>query len=70
MRSKVLAVSVAALSLVATPVMAQATVADRTSAPAAEESELGGSFLWIVVAIAVVVGAILLLDGDDDPVSP
>lgn len=31
---------------------------------------MGGGFLWIAIAIGVIVGAILLLDGDDDPVSP
>ena len=71
MRTRILATSLAALSLVASPVMAQTTPADRAAAPVAEESDLmGGSFLWIVIAIAVVVGAILLLDDDGDPVSP
>lgn len=71
MRSRLLASSVVALSLVAAPVLAQAEPAARTSAPVSEESEFfGGNFIWIIVAIAAIVGAILLLDDDDDPVSP
>ena len=69
MRLKTFASSLAALTLVAAPVAAQAAPA-RTSAPAAEENEMAGSWLWIAVAIAVVVGAILLLDDSDDAVSP
>ena len=70
MRTKHIASSLVALSLVAAPVAAQAAPAARTSAPTAGESEMAGSWLWILIAIAVVVGAILLLDGEDDPVSP
>ena len=71
MRTRILATSLAALSLVASPVVAQTAPADRAGAPVAEENDfLAGSFLWIIIAIAVVVGAILVLDGDDDPVSP
>ena len=72
MRSRTIASSLVALSLLAAPVAAQAAPAARASAPSADESDLGagGSILWIVLAIAAVVGAILILDGDDDPVSP
>lgn len=70
MKLKSIASSLAALTLVAAPVAAQAAPAARTSAPTAEESEMGGSWLWIAIAIAVVVGAILLLDDNDDAVSP
>lgn len=71
MRSKVVAASLAALALVAAPVAANAAPVERVSAPAAEESELGGgSFIWIIIGIAAVIGAILIFDGDNDPVSP
>lgn len=70
MKVKTIASSLAALTLVAAPVAAQAAPAARTSAPTAEESEMAGSWLWIAIAIAVVVGAILLLDDNDDAVSP
>ena len=70
MRTKHIASSLVALSLIAAPVAAQAAPAARASAPTAEESEMGGSWLWIAIAIAVVVGAILLLDDKDDAVSP
>ena len=42
----------------------------RAAAPTAEESELGGTLLWIAIVIGVIIGAVLLLDGDNDPVSP
>ena len=72
MRSRSIASSLTALSLLAAPVAAQAAPAARTSAPAVEENEMvgGATWIWAVIAIAAVVGAILLLDGDDDPVSP
>jgi hypothetical protein len=70
MRFGRIASSLAAVSLLAAPIAAQAVPAERASAPAAEESELGGTFLLIFLAIAAVVAAILIFDGDDDPVSP
>ena len=73
MRTSNIASSLVALSLLAAPIAAQAAPAARAAAPATEESDLGAggsSILWIVLAIAAVVGAILILDGDDDPVSP
>lgn len=71
MRSRLIASSIAALSLFAAPALAQTAPVERASAPAAEESEfVGGSFLWLILAIAAIVGAIVLLGGDDDPVSP
>lgn len=65
-----LPIALAAVALAAAPLAAQAAPVERASAPAAGESELGGSLLWIFIAIAVVVGAILLFDKDNDPVSP
>lgn len=68
MKLRVLAAALAAAPLAAAPVAAQAAPVERVSAPTAEENELAGGLLWIVAAIAVVIGAILLLD--DDPDSP
>ncbi len=71
MRSRIIASSLAALSLVGAPVAAQAAPADRSSAPTTEENELmGGNILRIIIAIAAVVAAVLLLDGKDNPTSP
>ncbi|MCT2559162.1 hypothetical protein N0B51_09220 [Tsuneonella sp. YG55] len=70
MRFDKIASSLAAVSLMVAPVAVQAAPADRASAPAAEESELGGTLVLIFVAIAAIVAAILIIDGDDDPVSP
>ena len=65
--SKKIAAGIAAASLVATPVMAQA--APRASAPMDEESELAGNgLIWfgIAAAIAVVVLAVIAASDDDD----
>lgn len=65
--------AMAAASLVAAPVAAQAQIADRASEPVSGESELAGRIgpALIIVAIAAV-GMIALLvtdDDDEDPVS-
>lgn len=65
-----LSVVLAGAALAVTPLAAHAAPVDRAAAPSAAENELGGNLLWIVIAIAVIVGAILLLDDDNDPVSP
>lgn len=60
-----------ASTLAIAPVAAKPAPAARAAAPTADESELGrGSLLWIAIVIGVIIGAILLLDGDNDPVSP
>lgn len=71
MRSRLIVSSLAAASLFAAPVAAQAAVGERASAPATEESEfIGGNFVWLFLAIAAIIAAVVLIDGDDDPVSP
>ena len=70
MRIRDFAAATAAVSLAVAPAMAQA--ADRTSAPAEEKSELGGTgiILALLAAAAVIGGIIIAADGgDDDPVS-
>ncbi|GAB5488579.1 MAG: hypothetical protein Pars2KO_21490 [Parasphingorhabdus sp.] len=70
--------AVAAASLVSAPVMAQAVETSsqsvRTSAQAADESELeGGSgiILAILAAAAIIAGIIIAADGSEDtPTSP
>ncbi len=64
-----LPIALVAATLGMAPLAAQAAPVERATAPTAEESELGGSLLWIIIAIGVVIGAILLLDDKNDPVS-
>lgn len=63
----------AALSLAATPAIAEAAF-DRAAAPVEGESELeGGSgiIIAILAAAAVIAGIIIAADdGNDEPVSP
>lgn len=69
MTTKFLATTAASLALVATPVVAQATTADRASAPAGATSELeGGSgiIIAILAAAAIIGGIIVAADSDDD----
>lgn len=66
-----LALSTAAALVVAAPIAAQAAPA-RTPAAVEESQELRGNsgvFLPIIVAIALAIGIILLID-DDNPTSP
>ena len=66
-----LPIALAAATLAIAPLAAQAAPVERAAAPTAEASQLrGGSLLWIAAIIAVIVGAILLFDDDNDPVSP
>lgn len=72
--------SLAVISLVAAPTIAQAApVASKLSvsnarvgAAQAEESKLAGGSVIIAVlaAAAVIAGIIIAADGDDEPVSP
>ena len=67
-----LVASAAALSLMAAPAVAQF---DRSTAPVAGESELGGdgdgsTLLWSAIAIAAFVGAVYLITDDDDDDEP
>lgn len=70
MKFRTLAAATAAVSLAATPAIAEANF-DRALAPVEGESELGGSSILIAVlaAAAVIAGIIIIADGDDDPVS-
>ena len=71
MKIRTVVAATAALSLAATPAIAEAAF-DRSIAPIEGESELeGGSGVLIAVlaAAAVIGGIIILADGDDDPVS-
>ena len=66
-----LPIALAASTLAVAPMAAQAAPVERAAAPTAEDNQLfRGTLLWIFAIIAVVVGGILLLDNDDDPVSP
>ncbi|MEL6878206.1 MAG: hypothetical protein AAGL68_08935 [Pseudomonadota bacterium] len=71
MKIRTLAVATAAVSLAATPAIAEAAF-DRTIAPVEGESELeGGSgiIIALLAAAAVIAGIVIAADGDDDPVS-
>ncbi|MEQ8411789.1 MAG: hypothetical protein RIB52_09565 [Erythrobacter sp.] len=64
-------ISIAAIiaSLVAAPVAAQV---ERSVAPVDGESELAGApgLTVLLGSVAAAIGIILLIDDDDDPVSP
>ncbi len=68
-----IALGAAALSLIAGPVVAQASL-DRSSAPAQGESLEGenGILIAILAAAAIIAGIIIIADDDDDdePTSP
>jgi len=63
-----LVAAAAALTLTATPVIAQAASAEisRVSAPATDESEMGGgnSLMLILAALLIGAGIFLLADGN------
>ena len=61
---------IAAATLVIAPVAVQAAPVARAATPTVEDNELGGTLLWIAIVIGVIIGAVLLLDGKNDPVSP
>ena len=63
-------ISLSALAMVATPVVAQA--AERAPSPVAEDEGMVGTGLLLPIAavIAVLVGVLVLDDDDSEPVSP
>ena len=71
MKFRNLAAAVAALTLTATPAMAQAV--DRAVAPVADASQMGGSSTLLLILAVVLFGAgiFFLVDNEDDtPDSP
>ncbi len=77
MRIKTVLAAAAAVSLVATPALAQAVPAvsvDRVGASQSEDSELAGGsgvIIAILAAAAVIAAIVIAVDGgDDEPVSP
>ena len=72
MKIRNLALATAAVSLAASPAIAEAAF-ERTAAPVEGESDLEGSGIIIAVlaAAAVIAGIVIVADdGDDDAVSP
>lgn len=68
MKFRTLAAVAAATSLVAAPVVA----ADRAAAPISDESEMGGSVILAILAVAAIVaGIVIAVDSgnEDEPVS-
>jgi len=64
------AVSLAAMSMIVSPVVASA--APRALSVVDDQNDLeGGSWIAIVLGLAIIAGGVwLAVDGDDDPVSP
>ena len=73
MKIRTLALATAALSLVATPAIAEAAF-DRSIAPIEGENELegGSTLLFALLGAAAVVGGIIVASSNDDdtPTSP
>lgn len=72
MKIRNIALATAAVSLAASPAIAEAAF-ERSVAPVEGESEVGGSgiVLAILAAAAVIAGIVIAADGgDDDAVSP
>ncbi|MHA4836468.1 hypothetical protein [Sphingopyxis sp. MSC1_008] len=69
-----LAISFAAASLIAAPVVASAAPAARASSGLGGQNELEGNSSWLIGLLGLLVGVgaiILIADKDDDsPVSP
>jgi hypothetical protein len=68
MRLRLLVSSVAAATLVAMPITAQA--ADRSAAPVKGEKLAGASWIIPLIVLLVVIGGVLLLADDNNPHSP
>ena len=64
-----LIMSTAAATLVAAPVIAQAAPV-RTSSELAETEELRGALLPVIIAVALGLLLILLVDSSEEPTSP
>lgn len=73
MKIRNLALATAAVSLAASPAIAEAAL-DRSSAPVEGESEIGGGsgiLIAVLAAAAVIAGIVIVADDDDDEaVSP
>lgn len=70
MKIRTIAMAAAALSLAASPAIAEAAF-DRASAPIEGESEVQGSgILLAVLAAAAVVGGLVVIADDNNSVSP
>lgn len=72
MKIRTFALAAAALSLAATPAIAEAAF-ERSSAPIEGESDIAGGagiLVAILGAAAVVGGIIAISGGNDDPASP
>lgn len=80
MNFRSLAIATGALSLAATPAIAEAANADRASAPVAaalglddfdDEGGFGGILIALLAASAIIAGIVIAAGGgDDEPVSP
>ena len=65
------AVSLAAMSMIVSPVVASAAPARAVSIVEDQNDLEGASWIAIVLGLAIIAGGVwLAVDGDDDPVSP
>lgn len=70
MKFRNIAAAMAAVTLAASPAMAQA---ERAAAPVSQEDELGGpSIILAILAVAAIIAGIIIAadSGDDSAVSP
>jgi hypothetical protein len=67
MKFRTMAAAVAALTLTASPVLAETSV-DRAAAPVEDASQMGGSSSLLLILAVVLFGAgiFFLVDNDDD----
>ena len=78
MKFRNLLAATAAVSMAASPALAQSADTDRAAAPTAEDSRLGGEsggagiILAILAAAAIIAGIVIAGDNEDDdaPTSP
>lgn len=71
MRKRLITAAAAAVALVAAPVAAQSTLAQRAPAAIGENEELGPvAILAIAAAAAAAVTGIVIATQDDEPTSP
>lgn len=70
-----IAISLAAISMVAAPMAASAASGARASSEVSGENDLGGNASWIIGLICLIGGVTAAIiidnnDNDDEPVSP
>lgn len=62
--------SASAAVLASTPIAASAVAAERSAAPVAGESQMGGNAIAPIFALLAFVAFLVAASGGDEPVSP